>query len=397
LIGRSNALLPGQPAQVMQGELTLEKDLAEMSVPQFVEKLNALDTVPDGGDGEEDAEQPNMEEQDIEQQDTSHSDETTSDEFISEDELIIDENDIEGLHRSMVRRSERLQQVRNRVQPLQHALGEFQKGFEALNRGVADDVDVDDNQDEDYRPKRRELRRIDVPDPLWRRQPEIAKLYQKRVRRIQRLLAQSRELDRQVQTARGRWEAAKAVRVRLARHEQRRKEQQSRERKERELRWIKELQRQKRARYEATERERVEAARRDREREEARLRRENEESKAAKRQALERHVNQFLQREQHVRDRNENLSRLRDARRQLENWGKTQPRSYEGGEGMSKKAVRDLLAMYEAREAEYRAKRAQLDASAATDHYSGPSVQKYGRDNGSIEEGDLEYSFGNQP
>jgi hypothetical protein len=357
----------------MVGELTLEKDLAEMSMPMFLERLKALNASEEGGEVLEDVES------------------------VSEDELVIDENDLGGLHRCMVRRSKRLERVQQRVRPLQQALREFEKGFKALDGGVVDDIDVDDNQDQNYRPRRRDLRRVDVPDPLWRRQPEMARLHQKRVRRIQRLLAQSRRLDHGVQEARSRWEDAKAVRGRLARQEERRKEQRSRELKEQELHWIKELQRQKRARYEAAERERVEAARRDREREEARLRRENEESKAAKRQALERHVNQFLQREQHVRDRNENLSRLRDARRQLENWGKTQPRSDEGGEGMSKKAVRDLIAMYEAREVEYHAKRAQLDVFAATNHYSGPSVQKYGRDNGSIEEGDLEYSFGNQP
>jgi hypothetical protein len=380
----------------MQGELTLEKDLAEMSVPQFLEELNALDTISDGGGGAEDAEQQNTEEQDMEQQDTSHSDETTSDEFISEDELIIDENDIEGLHRSMVRRSERLQQVRNQVQPLQRALREFQKGFEVLNRGVADDVDVDDNQDEDYRPKRRDLRRIDVPDPLWRRQPEIAKLHRKRVRRIQRLLAQSRRLDRQMQVARGRWEAARAVRVRLARQEQRRKEQQSQELKERELRWIQDLQRQKRARREAAERERVEAARRDQEREQARREQEEQETKAVKRQALERHVQRFLQREQLKRDRAKNLQCLRDSRHAVAHWGKAEPPAYEGGGRMSKEVLRVLVVTCEMKEEEYRAQLAHLDPSADTDHHSGPSIRKYARDNRSIEEGDLEYSFGSR-
>jgi hypothetical protein len=348
----------------MRGELKLEKDLAELSVPKLLDRLNSLTTL-DGGDSNE---------EEAEQEDVSNTDETASEESLSENDSIVDANDVLGLHRLMVRRSERLQQVDDRVEPLEQALHEFEKGYEVSNRATADDVDVDDTEDEDYRPSRRERRRINVALPLWQRQPEIARLYQRRVRRIQRLHDRSDRLDRKVQTTRAQWQAALDTRARLEREEQRLREKRSREQKDRERRWIEDFQRQESARRHKEERKRDEAARRQREREEA--------VEKLERLKYERTENQVK------------LQSYRDALK----------RAHERGSRGSRPGASLFMTLTvvkgqcEKKSKEYDDEIAKLEPPPRrANNQSGPSVQKYARDDRFIEEGDLEYDYNGAP
>jgi hypothetical protein len=76
----------------MQGELKLEKDLAELSVPKLLDRLNSLNTLDGGNSNEEEAEP----------EDVSDIDETALEESLSENDSIVDANDVLSLHRLMV-------------------------------------------------------------------------------------------------------------------------------------------------------------------------------------------------------------------------------------------------------------------------------------------------------
>jgi len=367
----------------MHGELQLEKDLAELSVPQLLARLNELAAADDSDVNEEDAEQDSVPA-------VNGSD---AEDSVSEDEPMIDEADVRGLHAFFLRRSERLQQVYDDMEPLEQALRDFKKGYEVFRHVSTDDIDVDDDQDEDYRPNRRQLRRVDVPTPLWQRQPEIAALFQRRIARIKRLQARCPRLSDKVQQARARWRAALATRQRMEERERQLKEARSQLQKKQEHEWLQALKEQARERAHKAATERFAAAQRKAKEEDA----EREQEKVWKREALAQHVQAFEEQERLLRARQENRAHIRSYRDALQNGNEpafltsTNVRTDARGRvpQVTKQTLQVMLVLCEAREAEYAAK---VPKPTQVHDARGPSIHKHAHDR-SIEQGDLEFEF----
>lgn len=379
LIGRSNHPFIGERVQTMKGELILEKDLAEMTVPNLLQRLKDLDDLSDGGHD------PN--EVVVSDHDAT-SDDSESDDPVSADDLATDPTNVEGLHQTMLRRSQRLEQTQARVGPLQQALRAFQKGLSGPNRPTADDVDVEDTEDENYRPRRRQVRQVHITEPLWRRQPEIVRLYKRRVQRIDRLKDRAERLDRQVQAARTQWQDALRIRQRLERREQYRREQRSRGAKEQERRWLEEFRQRARAKRQAEEEQERKAARQRREREETRRSREEQQLKEEKRRKLAHQVARFQQHDKLLADRIENRKLWANFSQIIEQGG--DPRA---SNPVSIQAATVMEAVHKNRDRDIENELARLALPLSPQRRSGPSVQKYRRDDYLPEEGDLEYHF----
>jgi hypothetical protein len=83
----------------MQGELMLEKDLAELSVAALLERLNSLEPLPDAGDRDaEDAGEDDAEQDDAEDEESEKDDERMIDGLISDEDGVADEDDVDGLY-----------------------------------------------------------------------------------------------------------------------------------------------------------------------------------------------------------------------------------------------------------------------------------------------------------
>lgn len=371
----------------MHGELKLEKDLAELSIPELLARLNELSSTDHTHDHNEDGNQEGAE----------NIDENMGEESDSEDEEPIDEGDVSSLHQFYTRRCARLQEVRDQVEPLRRALRDFEKGYVASRRTVDDTVDTDE-RDENYRPDPRQLRQITVPTPLWQRQPEVAALHRRRVQRIRRLEGRIRRVSSEVREARSRWTAARDALQRVEQAEQLLKERRSREQKRQERRWVEDFQRAARERRKVEEQERAAAAQRQREKEEAEQELECRRDVESKRKAIAQHVEKFLERERLKRERTENGSSIQYYRNALAKSGKeTLPSKGKNRPELSLQSLQVMLVICQKRDTEIAAMLAKLDPPPHERYPNHPSVQKYARDNHSIEEGDLEFHYSGPP